>query len=131
VKIKRSISEQVLIEDDTLNKPFCFSQHLFSLINEMKSVFVSSNKILSSRILQDNYHKKILLTILHEKVEIDSFLGNDSISLNIIEGKLRFHTRKDSVIINKGQILKLNENVHYRFKNLEETIFVLTINNSP
>ena len=82
---------------------------------------------LNATILLDSPGKQILLTALHKGTEISSFQLHDSITLQIIEGKLRFHTSKESVTLDKGQLLTLHENIKYSLTSREETVFLLTI----
>jgi quercetin dioxygenase-like cupin family protein len=70
-----------------------------------------------------------VLTALHENTEVNSFQSNDSITFQIIEGKLKFHARKESITIDKGQLLTLHENIKYSLTAMEETVFLLTITN--
>lgn len=67
-----------------------------------------------------------MLTALHDGTEIQSFQSNDSITFQIIEGKLMFHTRKESVTLDKGQLLTLHENIKYSLTS-KETVLLLTI----
>jgi quercetin dioxygenase-like cupin family protein len=78
-------------------------------------------------ILLKSPEKQIILTAMHEGTEILSFQANDSVTFQIIEGKLRFHHRKDIVTLNKGQLMTLNDNIKYRLTSDEETVFLLTI----
>ena len=73
--------------------------------------------------------EQIILAAMHEGTEIESFQSNASVSFQIIEGKLRFHILKDSVTIQKDQLMTLNEHIKYRLTTREETIFLLTISN--
>jgi quercetin dioxygenase-like cupin family protein len=82
---------------------------------------------LYTRILLNNTDKQIVLAALHEGTEIESFQSNDSVTFHIIEGKLKFRTRKESVILEKGQLLTLYENTKYSLTTREKTIFLLTI----
>jgi quercetin dioxygenase-like cupin family protein len=82
---------------------------------------------LNAKILLKSPVKQILLTALHEGTEINSFQSDESITLQIIEGKLRFHTRKESVTLEAGQLLTLHENIKYCLTTREETVFLLTI----
>src|ERR1035437_2176722 len=70
------------------------------------------------------------LTALHGGTEIKSFQSNDSITFQIIEGKLKFHIRKDTVTLNEGQLMTLNEKIKYSLTTQEETVFLLTISDS-
>lgn len=66
---------------------------------------------------------------MYEGTEIESFQANDSITLQIIEGHIRFRVRNDSVTIRKGELMKLDEHIKYNFVAREDTVFLLTILN--
>jgi len=42
-------------------------------------------------------------------------------------GKIKVRTRKESAILEKGQLLTLYENTKYKLTTSEETVFLLTI----
>ena len=100
-----------------------------ALIEMMKNSHTWTKGELNAMILLKNPDKQIVLTALHEGTEINSFQSNDSVTFQIIEGKLKLHTRKESVTLDKGQLLTLHENIRYRLISGEETVFLLTIAN--
>jgi quercetin dioxygenase-like cupin family protein len=107
-----------------------FAFDLPTLIETMKHSHSWAKGELNAMILLNSPEKQIVLTALHEGTEIKSFQSNDSITFQIIEGKLKFHARKESVTLNKGQLLTLHENIKYRLTTREETVLLLTIKNS-
>ena len=98
-----------------------------TLIKKMRHSKTWADGELNAMILLNSRDKQIVLTALHEGTEINSFQANDSITFQIIEGQLMFHTRKETVTIEKGQLLTINDNIKYSLSTLEETIFLLTI----
>jgi quercetin dioxygenase-like cupin family protein len=102
---------------------------LLILVDKMKNSHTWAEGELNAMILMKNPDKQVVLTALHEGTEINSFQSNDSITFQIIEGKLKFHTRNASVTLDKGQLLTLHENVNYRLTTREETVLLLTIAN--
>lgn len=100
-----------------------------SLIGEMKHKNSWVNGELDTMILLKTPTKQIVLTALHEGTEIKSFQSNESITFQIIEGKMQFHARKESVNLDKGQLLTLCENIRYSLTTSEETVLLLTITN--
>jgi quercetin dioxygenase-like cupin family protein len=104
--------------------------NLPSLIATMKKSFTWANGDLNALILLKSPHKQVILTAMHEGTEIKSFQSNDSITFQIIEGKLKFHIRKDTVTLNEGQLMTLNEKIKYSLTTQEETVFLLTISDS-
>jgi len=104
-----------------------FTFDLPTLIENMKQSHSWVKGDLNAMILLNRPDKKILLTAIHERTEVKSFQANDSITLQIIEGKLMFRTRKESVSLKKGQLLTLSEKIKYSMTTMEETVFLLTI----
>jgi hypothetical protein len=107
-----------------------FKFDLPALIGKMKLSNSWSEGELNAKILLKSPCKQILLTALHGGTEISSFQSNDSITLQIIEGRLRFHTRRESVTLEKDQILTLDEKIKYSLSSSVETVFLLTITQS-
>jgi quercetin dioxygenase-like cupin family protein len=107
-----------------------FTFDLPTLIDNMKHSHSWAKGELNAMVLLRSPEKQILLTLLHSKTEIRSFQSNESVTLQIIEGKLRFHTRKESVTLDGGQLLTLHENIKYSLVAREETALLITIANS-
>lgn len=100
---------------------------LASLVEKMKHKQTSSDGELNATILLKSPNKQIVLTALHKGIVIDSFQVNDSITFQIIEGKLGLHARNESVTLNKGQLLTLHEKIKYSLTSKEDTVLLLTI----
>jgi quercetin dioxygenase-like cupin family protein len=97
------------------------------LIEEMKHSYSWAKGGINARILLKRPDKQIVLTAFQEGIKIKSFQSNASISFQIIEGKLKFQTRKESVILEKGQFMAFHENIKYSLTTNEKTVFLLTI----
>jgi quercetin dioxygenase-like cupin family protein len=104
--------------------------YLPSLIATMKQSYTWANGELNALILLKSPQKQIILTAMHKGTEVESFQSNDSITFQIIEGKLKFHIRKDTVTLIEGQLMTLDENIKYRLTTEEETVFLLTISDN-
>jgi hypothetical protein len=130
MEIETLNSKAPLHKDNRSTNSSLFTFDLPTLIENIKHNRTWAEGDLTAMILMNSPDKQILLTALHEKTEIDSFQANDSITLQIIEGKLKFHTRKESVTLKKGQILTLHDNIEYSLKTMVETVFLLTIANA-
>ncbi len=115
-----------------MNKPEINSIHslkLLRLFEKMKLKRTWMKGELNSKILVNTSEKQIVLTTIHEDTEIDSFQSNDSVTFQVIGGKLKLHTRKESIILSEGQFLVLHEHVKYRLTATAETVFLMTIAN--
>lgn len=97
------------------------------LIHVIKQSEAWTKGELDALILQKNVGNQIVLTAIHGGTEIISFQSNDSITFQIIEGTLLFHSVKESVSLEKGHLLTLHDNINYRLSTNEETIFLSTI----
>jgi hypothetical protein len=100
---------------------------LQALINRMKRSAAWTNGELNAMILLKSDNTQIVLTAIHKGTEISSFQSNDSITFQIIEGNLMFHSRKESLSLDKGHLMTLHENVDYSLTTDEETVFLSTI----
>jgi quercetin dioxygenase-like cupin family protein len=66
---------------------------------------------------------------MHEGTEINFSRSNESVTFQVIEGKIKFITREESVDLNKGQLLTLHGKRKYSLSCMEDTAFLLTISN--
>ncbi len=98
-----------------------------SLINIIKNKYVWKIGELSSLTLLINPRKKIVLIALHPGTEIDSYQANSSIIIQVLEGELKFNTKKESILIETSQSLVFTENIDYSMLAIKETVLVLTI----
>jgi quercetin dioxygenase-like cupin family protein len=120
---------------NTINQPRRINRYfnpssafdLPELIKNLKHEPSWENGDLESKILLKGPDKKILLTVLHKGTEISSFLDNESLTLQVIEGKLKVHLRNGSIALSMGESLIINENIKYSIDSLEETAFLMTL----
>lgn len=104
-----------------------YTYDLPSLIKNMKHTSAWENGELNAMILLKSPGKQIVLTVMHERTEVNSFQSGDSVTFRMIEGKMKFQHGKESVIMYKGQRLTLHEKVKFSLTSLEESVFLLTI----
>jgi len=128
METERLKTENPLPMDDNSFNASLFTFDLPTIIQKMKSTW--TNGELNALILLKKPAKQIVLTALHEGTKIKSFQSYDSITFQIMEGKLKFRTRKESVTLDKGQLLTLHENIKYSLTSKEDTVFLLTIANN-
>ncbi len=85
---------------------------------------------LGFNILQQNSENNVLIIAMHDNSEFESFQANNSILIKVIHGKVRFHLKDKTTLIESGQSIALNEKVHYLIEAIEESIFMLITFNS-
>lgn len=100
---------------------------LTALIKMMKHSDNWSKGELNTLILLKSPSEKIILTAIHKGTEIKSFQADDSITIQILEGELRYRTHNDSVILSNGQLMTINDKIKYMLTASEDTVFLLTL----
>lgn len=120
-------SKYPLRKNNRSNNSSLLTFDLPDLIKKIKKERAWTKGEHNAMILLKRPEKQIVLAALHEGTEINSFQSNDSITFQIIEGKLNFNTRKKSVNLDEGQLLTLHEKINYSLKTKEKTVFLLTI----
>lgn len=97
------------------------------IIRNMKLSHTWAKGDLNAMVLVKDSDRNVVLVALHEGTEIVSYQANDSITFQIIEGKMEFNAGKTSAAIGMGQVLTLNDKVKYRLIASEETVLLLSI----
>lgn len=99
------------------------------LIRKLKNTSGWKNGELVATILLNTPGKQIVLTVLHADTEINSFQSGDSVSFQIIEGEMEFHSREETIMLATGQHLTIYSNIKFSLTSHdEESAFLLTIN---
>jgi hypothetical protein len=101
-----------------------------TLIETLKRDPSWSKKELSTMVLLKSPVKNIVLTLLPAGIEIRSVQLNDTITYQVLEGKLKFQIHNELIILGKGELLELNEKTKYQFDSIEESAFLLTSENT-
>lgn len=98
-----------------------------TLIGKMKSKNSWLKGDLDTMILLRTPAKQIVLAALHEGTRITSYQSAESITFQIIEGKMKFHLQRESLNLDEGQLLTLGEHQKYSMSTDRETVLLLTI----
>ncbi len=70
---------------------------------------------------------RIVLIALHKGAEMATHTANGIISVQVLEGQIKFTTGAQTEELNKGQMLTLHENIPHSVLAMEETVFLLTL----
>jgi quercetin dioxygenase-like cupin family protein len=70
---------------------------------------------------------RIVLMGLKENAELKQHKANGAISVQVVEGKLKFTAEQKSITLEKGQMIALDESVTHAVKAITETFFLLTL----
>ena len=70
---------------------------------------------------------RIVLLGLHQNAELKTHTANGIISVQVLEGHIRFTTDEQVVELQNGQMLALQKQVPHSVMALQETFFLLTM----
>jgi len=70
---------------------------------------------------------RIVLIALHSGAEMVKHTANGIISVQVLEGQIKFNTDLQSVELGKGQMVTLHEQIPHSVVAIKETIFLLTL----
>ena len=70
---------------------------------------------------------RIVLIALHEGAEMAKHKAEGILSVQVLEGQLKFTTDIKSVELSKGQMLALHERIPHSVHAIKETVFLLTL----
>lgn len=70
---------------------------------------------------------RIVLIALHAGAEMIKHTADGIISVQVLEGQIKFTTDIKTVELNKGQMLALHEQIPHSVLAIKETIFLLTL----
>ena len=70
---------------------------------------------------------RIVLIGLHENAELKTHTANGIISVQVLEGHIKFTTEQQVAELQKGQMLALKKQIPHSVLALKETFFLLTM----
>lgn len=70
---------------------------------------------------------RIVLIGLHENAELKTHTANGIISVQVVEGHIKFTTEQQVVELQKGQMIALKKQIPHSVLALKETFFLLTM----
>jgi quercetin dioxygenase-like cupin family protein len=70
---------------------------------------------------------RIVLIAMHAGAEMQTHSAEGIISVQVIDGKIKFNTEQASVNVEEGQLLTLHSGISHSVLAIEETTFLLTM----
>jgi quercetin dioxygenase-like cupin family protein len=109
-----------------LNAPLV-EMNLYTFIDQVKNEPTWTDSDRNSVTLFKSATMRIVLLGLHEKAELKPHKANGVISVQVLEGKINFITEHQNVLLEKGQMIALQENITHSVIALAESFFLLTL----
>jgi hypothetical protein len=123
----KTLRNNTLVYDDRLMSQSLVTIKLSRLVENLKLVLMESDQNLHSIVLLNREEKKIVLMAMNGAVEVESFQADDSVTIQLIEGRVRFQAKKQLVVLTGGQLLNISEKTNYSITAMEEAVVMLTI----
>ena len=112
--------------DRVLDAPLV-SMDLNLLIEQVRSEPTWKSSDRNSITIYKCENLRIILIALHEKAELKTHTANGIISVQIIEGHIKFTTEQQVVELEKGQMLALKKQIPHSVVALKESFLLLTV----
>ncbi len=71
---------------------------------------------------------RIVLIALHKGAILEKHTANGNISVQVLDGEIKFSTDDQTVTLKEGQALALHKNIPHEVTAIKEAIFLLTLN---
>lgn len=101
--------------------------NLNEFIKQIKSETTWADSDKNSITLFKSDTMRIVLIGLRQNAELKPHKANGVISVQVLEGKIEFTTEQKGTILEKGQMIALQENIVHGVKALTESFFLLTL----
>lgn len=109
-----------------LNAPFV-EMNLNKFIEQIKTETTWTDSDRNSVTIFKSETMRIVLIGLHENAELIAHEAGGVISVQVLEGKINFITEQQSSLMEKGQMIALQENITHSVIALTDSFFLLTL----
>lgn len=114
-------------KDEQLLDNLLVTMNLETLMAQIKVENAWKQGDRSSIVLFKSETMRIVLIGLHENAELTPHKASGVISVQVLYGEIKFYTGDQESILEKGQMIALQENVVHGVKALTESFFLLTL----
>jgi quercetin dioxygenase-like cupin family protein len=98
-----------------------------TLLTQIKSEDAWQKGKRNATTLLEGHGLRVVLIAMHSGTLIKQHQTINPISLQVIEGRIKFNTHTNSVTLTKGQLLTLHPEIPHDLEALEESAFLLTL----
>lgn len=100
---------------------------LAHFINQIQSEPTWKESDRNSLTIFKSENMRIVMIGLHEGAELKKHTANGIISVQVLEGHIRFQTDQQQTELQKGQMLTLHKNIPHSVFAIKESFFLLTL----
>jgi quercetin dioxygenase-like cupin family protein len=98
-----------------------------TLLKEIKSEQTWQKGTRNAKTLLKGQRLRVVLVAMHAGTLMESHRADAPISLQVIEGRLKFSTDSEFLVLRKGQVLTLQAGIRHKIEALKESAFLLTL----
>lgn len=109
-----------------LNAPLV-EMNLYEFIDQIKHEKTWADSDRNSVTILKSETMTIVLIGLHKNAELKPHKANGVVSVQVLEGKINFITEQQISLLEKGQMIALQESITHSVKALTESFFLLTL----
>ncbi len=109
-----------------LNAPLV-EMNLDKFIDQIKNETTWTDSDRNSVTIFKSETMRIVLMGMHENAELKPHKANGVISVQVLEGKINFIAEQQHSLLEKGQMIALQENITHSVIALTESFFLLTL----
>ena len=114
-------------EGDRILNAQLVEMNLYEFIDQLKRETTWIDNDRNSVTIFKSETMRIVLIGLHKSGEIELHKANGVISVQVLKGKVNLITEQQSSLMEKGQMVALQENIYHSVIALTESFFLLTI----
>ena len=100
---------------------------LNKFIVQLKQETTWANSGRNSITVFKSYNTTIVLIGLHANAELKTHIAKGHISLQVMDGEIKFTAEQQTVSLQKGQMICLHENIPHSVLAVKESFFLLTM----
>lgn len=101
--------------------------NLTEFIKQVKSEDTWKNSDRNSITIYKTNGLRIVLLALHEGAELKRHKAEGSISVQVLDGEIKFNTDDESVQLIQGNMIALHKGLHHSVQAIKESVFLLTL----
>lgn len=112
---------------DPISKSPLTEIHLYTFIEQLRKDSAWNNNGHGSIAIFKSDTMRIVMIGLRPHAELKPHKANGVISVHVLEGEINFRVQEQSTLLQKGQMIALQENITHSVKAIKESFFLLTI----
>lgn len=130
MEIKRNKSTDLRPEGDRVIDAPAVCIGIAELIQQLKEEVTWQNSDRNAMTIFKTNGFRIVLIALHEGAFMEEHVAEGMISVQVLEGSIKFSTKKVAKVLKKDDLIVLHKGLIHSVKAVKESVFLLTLTTS-